>query len=268
MMGGLTLGPFSFSAGLLTTFAAVIAVLLVGNRLARVRKLDVDLWLWLVMGVALLAARLTYVTIYARLYAAAPLTILDIRDGGFNLTAGLCAGLAAAMLVGWRQRAARVPLLAGAGAGAGVFALAALLALAMPAPAVRLPDMQLARLEGGALPLASLAGKPVVVNLWASWCGPCRREMPVMRAAQLAHPGVTFIFVNQGETPEQIRAYLQSQNIALDNIVLDARPGLAKVLGSKALPATFFFDRKGVLTDRRVGELSAATLAQRLPPQR
>jgi len=267
-MSGLTLGPFSFSAGLLATFASILAVLFVGNRLARSRATGVEKSLWMIVAVALLAARVVYVFIYAKLYAAKPLGALDFRDGGFHLTAGLCAGLATAALLAWRQRGQSLPLLAGAGAGAGVFGLVALATLAMPAPTVHLPQMSLARLEGGVLPLTSLAGKPVVINLWASWCGPCRREMPVMRQAQLAYPGVTFIFVNQGETPGEIRAYLHGQSIALDNIVLDARPGLAHVLGSKALPATFFFDGKGVLTDRRVGELSAATLADRLPAQR
>lgn len=264
-MSGLILGPFSFSAGLLTTFAAIFAVLFIGKRLARPRGAEIETSLWVIIAVALLAARVAYVFIYVRLYAGNPLSALDVRDGGFNLSAGMCAGLATAALLAWRRRDQRAPLLAGAGAGAGVFGLVALAALAMPAPTVRLPQMTLARLEGGTLPLASLAGKPVVINLWASWCGPCRREMPVMRQAQLDNPNVTFIFVNQGETPAQIGAYLSEQRIALDNIVLDARPGLARVLGSKALPATFFFDSKGVLTDRRVGELSAATLAERLP---
>ena len=127
-----------------------------------------------------------------------------------------------------------------------------------------LPDVTLAGFDGGeAVDLGTLRG-PVLVNLWASWCGPCRREMPVLRQAQLDHPGTTFIFVNQGETPAQIAAYLSSQGIALDNIVLDARPGLARVLDSRALPATFFFDSSGLLVERRVGELSAATLTERL----
>lgn len=264
-MSGLTLGPFSFSAGLLTTFAAMIAVLLIGKRLARGRAGEVETSLWIIIAAALLAGRIVYVFVFAALYAAKPLAVLDFRDGGFNLTAGLCAGLATAALLALRRRDRALALLGGAGAGAGVFGLVALVALAMPAPAVHLPPLTLARLEGGTLAFSSLAGKPVVINLWASWCGPCRREMPVLRQAQLDNPGVTFIFVNQGETPEQIGAYLLEQRIALGNIVLDARPGLAHVLGSKALPATFFFDSQGVLTERRVGELSAATLAERLP---
>ena len=263
-MNALSLGPFTLSAGLLSTFAAILALLFVGGRLARARGGAVETGLWLIIGTALVAARLTYVARHAQLYALEPATLLDIRDGGFHLVAGLCAGLATAALLGWRQSAMRLPLMAGAAAGASVFGLAALLVLALPAPTVRMPQLTLARLAGGTLSLPALAGKPVVLNLWASWCPPCRREMPVLRQAQLAHPEVHFIFVNQGETPEQIAAYLKAQHIELDNIVLDARPGLAHVLDSKALPSTFFFDSAGLLVERRVGQLSAATLSDQL----
>lgn len=266
-MEGLTVGPMSFSAGLLTTFGAIVAVMLVGDRLGRARGTDAEKALWLVVAAALLGARLAYVARFADLYGAAPLSILDIRDGGFSQAAGLLAGLAAAALLAWRRRSRALALLAGAGAGAAVFGLAALAALAMPAPAVRLPQMNLARLDGGTLDLPRLAGKRVVVNLWASWCGPCRREMPVLRQAQLAHPDITFLFVNQGESPAAIRHYLGANGIALDNILLDPQSAMGRALGSRALPTTFFFDSKGVLTERRLGELSAATLSQRLRPQ-
>jgi thiol-disulfide isomerase/thioredoxin len=255
------------SLGLLTTFAAILAVQFIGKWVARARRLELESSLWVLIVVALLAARTSFVARHWRLYGVEPLTSLDIRDGGFHLFSGICAGLATAAVLGWRQRNKRVALFAGAGAGVAVFTLAGLVALVLPGPAVPLPQMTLTRLEGGTLALSSLAGKPVVLNLWASWCGPCRREMPVLRAAQLAHPEVSFVFVNQGETQEEIQAYLGKNAIALDNIVLDARPGLAKVLGAKALPTTFFFDAQGVLTERRVGELSAATLSEYLPRQ-
>ncbi len=129
---------------------------------------------------------------------------------------------------------------------------------------MRLPPLVMARLEGGSMALAASAGKPVVLNLWASWCGPCRREMPVLRQAQLDHPHITFIYVNQGESAPTIRAYLARANVRLDNVVLDNDMLAARALGSRALPSTYFFDRKGVLVAQRIGELSAATLAERL----
>lgn len=264
MIGPMTVGPLSFSGGLLTTFAAIFALTLAGNVVGRKRGVAVERKLWTIIGVALLAARAVYVARYWTFYAAAPLGILDIRDGGFHLPSGLCAGLAVTLWLAMRQRAARAPLLAGAVAGAAVFGLSALLALALPSPAMTLPDMALKRLDGGTLALSSLKGKPVVLNIWASWCGPCRREMPVLQQAQKAHPDIAFVFVNQEETPEVIRAYLGQEHIALANVVLDERRVLAKALGSKALPTTYFISARGELRGRRTGELSAATLAERL----
>ncbi len=264
MTAGLTIGPFSFSAGLLTTFAAVLAVFLVGEYVGRKRGVDVERRLWVVVAVALVAARVAYVTRFADVYMASPLTMLSIRDGGFSALAGLAAGLATAAFLGWRNRAQRVPVLAGAGVGGAVFALAALIGMMIPAPAVQLPPLTLTRLEGGALALPALAGKPIVVNLWASWCGPCRREMPVLRQAQLDHPEITFVFVNQGETSAAIRQYLDKEGMVLNNVVLDTGSIMGLNLGSKALPTTFFFDAAGKMTGRRFGEVSAATLAEQL----
>lgn len=264
MMGGVTLGPFSFSAGLLTTFAAIIAMTLVADLVSRKRGVNTERSLWLVIGVAALAGRAVYVARFAEVYLASPLSILSIRDGGFSAVGAVVAGAACAALLGWRNRRHLAALMAAAGAGAAVFALVALAGLAVPRPAVPLPPLVLARLDGGALALPALAGKPVVLNLWASWCGPCRREMPVLQQAQRNHPHVTFVFVNQGESAETVRAYLASQHLALDNVVLDPASRTGATLGSKALPTTFFFDGKGAMRARRIGEVSAATLAEQL----
>ena len=264
MTSGLTLGPFSFSSGLLTSFVAILAVLLIGEFVGRKRGVDVERRLWIVVALAVVVARLAYVARFADVYLAAPLSILSIRDGGFSAVAGLAAGVAGAAFMGWRNQAQRTPLLLGAGAGATVFALVALVGLMTPAPAVPLPQLTLSRLEGGTLALPALAGKPVVVNLWASWCGPCRREMPVLRQAQIDHPEITFIFVNQGETSAAIQTYLAAERMVLSNVVLDTGSLMGRKLGSKGLPTTFFYDGSGKMTGRRVGEVSAATLGELL----
>jgi thiol-disulfide isomerase/thioredoxin len=109
-----------------------------------------------------------------------------------------------------------------------------------------------------------MSGKPLVLNLWASWCPPCRREMPVLAKAQAEHSDVTFVFANQGEGADAVKTYLAAQHLSLHNVVLDGTTVLACRTGSAGLPTTLFFNARGELVDRRMGELSPATLAQGL----
>ncbi len=261
-MDAINIGPLSFSIPLLATFGAIIASTYVGRRVAR--GVDVEPTLWFVILVALFVARAAFVARYAELYLAAPLGILDIRDGGFSALAGIAAALAAGAWLAWRRPAVRKPLAAAIAAGSVVLLLGTALALAPKGEAAPIPALALSGLDGRTVQLASLAGKPVVINLWASWCPPCRREMPVLRQAQLSHPEITFVFANQGETAEAVQKYLAAEHIALENVLLDPSARIGSLTGSGALPTTLFYDAKGTLVERRLGELSAATLAARL----
>jgi thiol-disulfide isomerase/thioredoxin len=259
----MTIGPFSLPPGVLVAASAVLALLAVGNAVAGANRARVEWMLWLVLGMALVAARVVFVLRYHALYAVAPLAALDLRDGGFDPAAGVLAGIVLATWLAWRNRAQRKALLGGAMAGAlacvGGLALLASLQQRPPLPRLELPD-----LDGRPVALAALAGRPLVINLWASWCPPCRREMPVLAAAQRAYPGVRFVFVNQAEPAEKVRAYLRAHGLALDQVLLDSGCSLAQAAEAPGLPTTLFFDAHGRLAERRMGELSAATLAQYL----
>ena len=128
-----------------------------------------------------------------------------------------------------------------------------------------LSEKQVTLLDGETTTLAVLAdGKPLVVNLWATWCPPCRREMPVLAAAQQRETGVNFVFANQAESRATVMRYLTASQLDLANVTLDRYSELGKVAGSGILPATLFYDGSGRLVDTYLGELSAATLEKKL----
>ena len=108
------------------------------------------------------------------------------------------------------------------------------------------------------------SGQPMVVNLWASWCPPCVREMPVLEQAQKDHPDITFVFVNQGEHPDAIRRFLNKQGLLLDNVLTDLNGNMGRITGSPAMPTTLFYDAQGRQLDSHLGELSSASLAHSL----
>jgi thiol-disulfide isomerase/thioredoxin len=261
-MTDLALGPFMLPLPALLVFVALAAALVLGARLAKRRQLDAEGPLWLLAAWILLAARAGFVLRYHTLYFAEPLRILDLRDGGFMPAAGLTAAGAAAAWIAWRSTR-RTPLLGALAAGVLLWS-AGNAALKQWPPQQRVPAAEFATLEGQALRLPSDTARPVVVNLWASWCPPCRREMPALARAQAEHPEVDFLFANQGESAEAVKAYLSAQGLALRNVVLDTTRELARQSNSVGLPTTLFFDARGRLIDRRAGELSPATIAQRL----
>jgi len=129
---------------------------------------------------------------------------------------------------------------------------------------VTLPAITLTSLQRQPIALADTQGKPVVVNLWASWCGPCRREMPVLARAQQRHPDIRFLFVNQGETREEVEGFLAAEQLTLANVLLDEDALTAERLQVHAYPTTLFFDGQGRLKHIHLGELSAAGLQSKL----
>ncbi|MCY7371204.1 MAG: TlpA family protein disulfide reductase [Polaromonas sp.] len=215
---------------------------------------------------ALLVARLVFVVTWFDLYQGNPWSMLDIRDGGFTAWAGLTAAALLAIWRGWQRAALRKPLLAGVTAGAmGWAVLAAASGAFTGALTPSRPALVLNTLAGEPTDLAKVAaGKPMVLNLWASWCPPCRREMPVLAAAQQREAGISFVFANQGEQAETAQRYLSASGLGLANVLFDVKAELGPTVGSRGLPTTLFYDASGRLVDTHVGELSAASLASKL----
>lgn len=211
-----------------------------------------------------LAARLVHLALHLDLYTAAPLSALDIRDGGWQGSAGLLAGLAWLAWRGWRSPPLRRPLAGGLLAGVLLWTAGS---LALQAPGHdTLPALELSGLDDPrpiTLPQAARQ-RPVVVNLWASWCGPCRQEMPVLAAAQQREAAIGFLFVNQGESAATVSAFLAAQALPLREVLLDTRSALGPAVGSRGLPTTLFYDAQGRLVGAHMGVLNAAALEGRL----
>lgn len=236
----------------------------VAKRIRQRKNIDVEPLLLRVLITSLITARTVFVIAYFDMYKNAPWGMLDIRDGGFSSAAGILAAAAGIAWYSWRRPEGRRPLLLSALAGGATWAAGAVAATAVFAVPAQMPEVELGRLDGSSVEFSSLAGKPMVVNLWATWCPPCIREMPVLENAQKNNPDVVFVFANQGESVDTVQKFLDRQGLSLDNVLLDPRLELSGQTESQGLPTTLFFDAGGALVDRRIGELSAATLAQRI----
>ena len=116
-------------------------------------------------------------------------------------------------------------------------------------------------LGGGTLTLASLRGKPVVLNFWASWCVPCKRETPALVAFQKAHPGMRVVGVAVNDQPGDSRKFARRYGIPYPlGSDPDGNVGQG-TYGIPGLPSTFVIDPQGrMATAPAFGPVDAAFL--------
>ncbi len=259
----LNVGPLSLPITLFLMLVALLVAAGVGRLVGGSQRTGVGNIAIDMLVAAVLVARIVFVSIWFDTYRNSPWSMLDIRDGGFTPWAGMMAALLVAFWRAWRRPALRRPLAFGLAAGA--VAWGGLFGAIRMMENTTVPQASVTTLAGEPTNLAALAqGKPMVVNLWASWCPPCRREMPVLAAAQKQETGVRFVFVNQGEDGATVQRYLTAAGLDLANVVIDSGTALGREVGSGALPTTLFYDANGRLVDTHLGPLSAASLASKL----
>ncbi|MFK3844766.1 TlpA disulfide reductase family protein [Stenotrophomonas sp. PS02297] len=260
------LGPFPITivVALLAAVSAFVMARLSARRLPEAPSKTAGALVVDALFVGLLAARLGYVLRWWPQYAAAPWSVISIGDGGFAWWAGLPAAVGFLL---WRTRSMRVlrrPTLLGVAAGLAVWLAASGTLTLLQHSAPPLPDTPLVTLDGTPKALSAYTGTPVVVNLWATWCPPCRREMPALAEAQARYPDVRFILANQGEDAATIQRFLEAENLALSDVLRDPGSDIMRTFGSRGLPTTLFFDADGGLVDTHMGELTRASLADTL----
>ena len=259
----LTIGSFALAINHLLLILALALATLVGWRVAKRGGENPESVLFSLFLLGLLVARIGFVISYWRYFQKDLLQILDLRDGGFVLWPGLLAVVIGAVIWGWRRQGLRRPL--GWGLGTGLaFWLLATFSSSLYEQGTRMPELVLRNASGESVQLSSYQGGPLVINLWATWCPPCRREMPVLQNAQHQHQDVTFLFVNQGESMQSVSTFLETQGLNLSNVLFDSGGQLKKKVGSMALPTTLFYSPEGRLLGSHLGELSEASLARAL----
>lgn len=280
------IGPFLFPTRPTSIVLSLLIAIWVSGRIANYAKLDVawtrsvaETTAWL----GVIGARFGFVVTNWSAFQDAPWTALYFWQPGYSPYAGVALGAAYAL---WRlsqrssaQRWSYLRVLGSSyGLGAILLVSTALSMDALKRPGIlsrgdRVPDFTLQTLDGRKVSFSSLQGRAVVLNFWATWCPPCRREMPLLDAIhqEFESHGLSVVGVNLGEPVPTVRAYVGSTGVTFP-IWVDPPPNqpgydrsgkVYERFGGVGLPTTFFIDPDGVLQGGRVGELNRAILQNR-----
>ncbi len=127
------------------------------------------------------------------------------------------------------------------------------------------PDFRARTLDGRCISLSSFDGQPVVVNFWASWCNPCRREFPLLQDALDDHraEGLEILGIVYNDITADARAFAREQDADWP-MLLDPDGDVARVYGVRGIPQTFLVRPDGTIAARIFGITSADDLARAL----
>ncbi len=123
------------------------------------------------------------------------------------------------------------------------------------------PDFTVKTLDGDSITLSALRGRPVVLNFWATWCGPCQQEIPAFSAFARAHPEIPVLGLSVDEGPvSRVRRAVRDWGIAYPVSVIS--PGLQATYDISTLPTTVIVDGDGSVKSIHVGAMSESQLAR------
>ncbi|MFO1228244.1 DsbE family thiol:disulfide interchange protein [Roseateles sp.] len=130
-----------------------------------------------------------------------------------------------------------------------------------PAPAFVKP-----LLDGGSFDSRSLQGRIVLLNVFASWCGPCREEHPLVTQLAKRHPQVAFVGLNYKDEPTAATRWLRELGNPYSAVVVDADGRVGIDYGVYGVPETFVIGADGRVAFKHVGPLTPEVIAQRIEP--
>lgn len=255
-----TIGPLaipnSVVAGLLAFLIFTILVSLATRHIDQ----KLDRWSTIALLAAAIVARVVYVILHWDTFSVSPMRAFMFWQGGFEWISGAVIAIVSVFFIirSWRSR----------GTAIGILVVSALVWVSADAilydtkNAVLLPDVVLSDTNGINVPLRDYAYGPVVINIWATWCPPCRRELPAMIEQAAVSPSIPFLFVNQAEDPIAVHAFLKQQRLTLDYLMFDKDSALARELHTVGIPITLFF-YDGIMMDMYAGEISPEVLRKK-----
>jgi thiol-disulfide isomerase/thioredoxin len=127
------------------------------------------------------------------------------------------------------------------------------------------PVFELADLEGNKVKLSDLHGQMVLLNFWATWCGYCRAEFPLLQAFHERHQdeGFVVLAINIQENKDRVAALVSEMGLTLP-VLLDWRGDVTASYRVRGLPASFLVDREGIVIEKHVGPLTESILGEYL----
>jgi peroxiredoxin len=156
-------------------------------------------------------------------------------------------------------------------AGVGLLLSAALVACSGPggnsqsADKGLAPDFSLNDLNGQRVTLSQFRGKPVMLNFWASWCGPCQVEIPEIQAVYQTHSSgdIVILGVDMGESAATVRSFAQENKLTY-RILTDENSTVSRLYHVSGIPMTVFLDKQGQIVETHLGPISKGIAEQSL----
>lgn len=258
-MDAITLGPLMLPFSRLPGIFALILLLLVSELLDK-KHPGLARWGWMTAVIGAVGGRLAFAAQMPSAYLDQPWTLVYFWQPGYSWWGAL---LAAAIFSFWYFR--KHPALRTSGlALLGATSLVGLLTLALlPKHGTdeNLPELVLHNLASEEVNLLDYQGQPLVVNLWATWCPPCRREMPMLESYE-DDDRLTVVLINQGESLLAVSSFLEDEQLKFADLLLDPAQKAMSEYQAPGLPATLFYSAEGKLVDRHFGELSRGQIEQ------